>query len=221
MPSGDREVHVSAREPESKEGGRELERIIFFSDAVFAIAITLLVLDIKVPAKPATIPKELVPAWLGDQLLALRSGYFSYALSFLVIGAFWAAHHRSFRYITGYDGRLIVLNTLLLMCVAFLPFPTAVLGQYGDMRIAVALYASTLAAVACFLLLIWSYACLGRRLVSPHIDPKVVRAHSIRAGGTVLLFLLSIPASAVSIPLAELCWLLTFVLPRALARVLA
>ena len=208
---------MTAGEPEPKGGGRELDRIIFFSDAVFAIAITLLVLDIK----PPVIPKEYVAGRLGSELWALRSGYFSYVLSFLVIAAFWAAHHRSFRYITGYDGLLITLNTLLLMCVAFVPFPTAVLAEYGDMRIAVVLYASTLAAVSFFLLLIWSYACLGRRLVSPHIDPKVVRAHSIRAGGTVLLFLLSIPASAVSIPLAELCWLLTFVLPRALARVLA
>jgi uncharacterized membrane protein len=208
---------VTAGEPESKGGGRELERIIFFSDAVFAIAITLIVLDIK----PPVIPKAYVAARLGPELWALRSGYFSYALSFLVIGAFWAAHHRSFRYITGYDGRLIVLNTLLLMCVAFLPFPTAVLGQYGDMRIAVVLYASTLASVAFFLLLIWSYACRGRRLVSPYIDPRLVRVHTIRAGGTVLLFLLSIPVAVVSIPLAELCWLLTFVLPRALARVLA
>jgi uncharacterized membrane protein len=194
-----------------------LDRLIFFSDAVFAIAITLIVLDIK----PPVIPKEYVAARLGPELWALRSGYFSYVLSFLVIGAFWAAHHRSFRYITGYDGRLIALNTLLLMCVAFVPFPTAVLGQYGDMRIAVVLYASVLAATAFFLLLIWSYACRGRRLVSPHIDPRVVRTHAIRAGGTVLLFLLSIPVAGVSIPLAEICWLLTFVLPRALARVLA
>jgi hypothetical protein len=85
----------------------------------------------------------------------------------------------------------------------------------------VVLYASVLAATAFFLLLIWSYACRGRRLVSSHIDPKLVRVHTIRAGGTVLLFLLSIPIAAVSIPLAELCWLLTFVLPRMLARVLA
>jgi uncharacterized membrane protein len=194
-----------------------LDRIIFFSDAVFAIAITLIILDIK----PPVIPKEYVAARLGPELWALRSGYFSYVLSFLVIGAFWAAHHRSFRYITGYDGPLIALNTLLLMCVAFVPFPTAVLAEYGDMWIAVVLYASVLAATAFFLLLIWSYACRGRRLVSPHIDPKVVRTHTIRAGGTVLLFLLSIPVAGVSIPLAELCWLLTFVLPRALARVLA
>jgi uncharacterized membrane protein len=216
MPFGDREVHVSAGEPEPKGGGRELERIIFFSDAVFAIAITLIVLDIK----PPVIPKENVAARLGPELWALRSGYFSYVLSFLVIGAFWAAHHRSFRYITGYDGPLIALNTLLLMCVAFVPFPTAVLAKYGDMRIAVVLYASVLAATAFFLLLIWSYACRRRRLVSPHIDPTLVRLHTIRVGASVLLFLLSIPVSVVSIPLAELCWLLTFVLPRALARVL-
>jgi uncharacterized membrane protein len=109
---------VTASEPMPKEGGIELERIIFFSDAVFAIAITLLVLDIKVPARPAIL-KEPVPAWLGGQLSALSPSYLSYVLSFLVIGAFWAAHHRIFRYITGYDGRLIAVNTLLLMCVAF------------------------------------------------------------------------------------------------------
>jgi uncharacterized membrane protein len=208
---------VTAGEPEPQEGERELERIIFFSDAVFAIAITLLVLDIKAPV----IPTKLVAAKLGPALLGLESSYLSYVISFLVIGAFWAAHHRIFRYITGYDGRLIAVNTLLLMCVAFLPFPTAVLGGYGDTHIAVVLFASVLAAGSFFLLLIWSYACWGRRLVSPHIDPKLVRAHTIRAVAGVLLFLLSIPAAFVSIPLAELCWLLTFVLPRALGRVLA
>ena len=95
---------MTAGEPEPKGGGRELDRIIFFSDAVFAIAITLLVLDIK----PPVIPKEYVAGRLGSELWALRSGYFSYVLSFLVIGAFWAAHHRIFRYITGYDGPLIL-----------------------------------------------------------------------------------------------------------------
>ena len=212
---------MTAGEPEPKEGGIELERIIFFSDAVFAIAITLLVLDIKVPARSPSLRKDYVPTWLGHALLGLGSSYFSYVISFLVIGAFWAAHHRIFRYITGYDGPLIALNTLLLLCVAFLPFPTAVLGEYGDTRIAVVLYASVLTATEFFVLLIWSYACRGRRLVSPHIDPKLVRAHTIRAAATVFLFLLSVPAAVVSIPLAQLCWLLTFVLPRTLGRVLA
>jgi uncharacterized membrane protein len=212
---------VATGESEPKEGGIELERIIFFSDAVFAIAITLLVLDIKVPVKPATIPQGRVPTWLGLALLGLGSSYFSYVISFLVIGAFWATHHRIFRYITGYDGPLIALNTLLLMCVAFLPFPTAVLATYGDTRIAAVLYAAVLTVVSVFVLLIWSYACRGRRLVSSDIDPALVRAHTIRAVAAVLTFLLSIPVAFVSTLLAELCWLLVFVLPRVLARALA
>ena len=208
-------------EPEPKAGGTELERIIFFSDAVFAIAITLLVLDIKVPAMPV-IRKDLVPAWLGHELLVdLWPEYLSFVISFLVIGAFWAAHHRIFRYITGYDGPLIALNTLLLMGVAFLPFPPAVLATYGDTRIAAVLYASALTVVSVFVLLIWSYACRGRRLVSAHIDPPLVRAHTIRAVAAVLIFLLSIPVAFVSTPLAELCWFLTLFLPRVLARALA
>jgi uncharacterized membrane protein len=152
-PAGDETPPTPAREPESREGSRELDRIIFFSDAVFAIAITLLVLYLKVPA----IPARQVAARLGPALRGLGPLYFSYAISFVVIGAFWAAHHRIYRFITGYDGTLMALNTLLLLCIAFLPFPSAVLGQYGDTPLAPMLFAAVLATVSFLLLLIWAY----------------------------------------------------------------
>ena len=105
------------------EHNRELERILFFSDAVFAIAITLLVLNIEVP----DIPQDLVAEELPGQLLGLWPKYLSYVVSFLVILIFWISHHTIFSNIRGYDRVLIWLSSLFLMFVAFLPFPTAFL----------------------------------------------------------------------------------------------
>jgi len=102
---------------ERTEDSRELDRIVFFSDAVFAIAITLLVLDIQVPE----IPERLVDERLPERLLELWPKYLSYVLSFLVILMYWMAHHSTFTAIKRYDRGLIWLNSLFLMCVAFLP----------------------------------------------------------------------------------------------------
>ena len=85
------------------EGTRELDRIIFFSDAVFAIVMTLLILDISVP----DIPQDLATAELPARVLDLWPQFFSYALSFLVIGTYWMAHHGTFRYFRTYDRMLM------------------------------------------------------------------------------------------------------------------
>ena len=119
----------------------ELERIVFFSDAVFAIAITLLVLDIKVPE----IPERLVAQELPEALAALWPKFLSYVLSFVVILFYWTAHHRIFHAIKDYDWNLIWLNSLFLMCIAFLPFPTALLGEYGNHQLPVVIYAGSVA----------------------------------------------------------------------------
>jgi uncharacterized membrane protein len=126
------------------EAGRELDRIVFFSDAVFAIAITILVLDIRVPdgLSPAELPAEVLGLW---------PKYLSYVVSFLVLAIYWQAHHRVFRPIRGYDGTLVWLNFLFLMAVAFLPFPTSLLGEYGRQQVSVVIYAAN-AAVASLLL---------------------------------------------------------------------
>ena len=97
----------------------ETNRLEAFSDGVFAIAITLLILEIKVP--PA--------ANLGNGLLQLWPSYLAYAISFVVIGAIWINHHAMFDWIDRVDQKLLLLNTLHLMFIAFLPFPTAVLAE--------------------------------------------------------------------------------------------
>ena len=112
----------------SGETGRDRDRIVNLSDGVFAIAITLLVLDIRAP----DIPQNMVSSQLPGALLSLWPKYLSYVLSFVGISAFWLIHHSIFRPIRSYDRILLYLNLLFLMVVAFLPFPTSLLGEYGD-----------------------------------------------------------------------------------------
>jgi uncharacterized membrane protein len=130
---------VAPRDPEI-EGGLELERVVFFSDAVFAIAITLLVIDLKLP-ETADMASER-GAWLALAATIPRLGGF--VISFLVIGAYWVGHHRMFRYITRCDVSLLWRNLLLLMCVAFLPFPTSVFSEHLRGQMPIVLYAGSL-----------------------------------------------------------------------------
>ena len=132
---------MSEQGEQKHRGGRGLDRIVFFSDAVFAIAITLLVLDIRVPEIPDDVTADELPA----RLLALWPKYFGNVLSFVVIISFWVIHRSIFSGIRGYDRGLIWLNSIFLMFVAFVPFPTSLLSEYGDHQLPVAIYAATLA----------------------------------------------------------------------------
>ena len=98
----------------------DTNRLEAFSDGVFAIAITLLVLEIKVPPPGTAFGMELFRLW---------PSYLAYVVSFLVIGAIWINHHAMFRHIVRVDDTLLLLNVLHLMLIAFLPFPTAVIAQ--------------------------------------------------------------------------------------------
>src|SRR5579884_4245879 len=112
----------------------ETSRIEAFSDGVFAIAITLLVLEIKVPSGPGDLSRQLLQQW---------PAYLSFLISFTFIGIMWMNHHRLFTHIARSDDVLLILNLLLLLGVTIVPFPTAVLaaslGQSGQ-RAAVVLY---------------------------------------------------------------------------------
>src|SRR5258706_5868897 len=122
---GYRRSHEGDMAPAAKNDRYEVrgvERLEAFSDGVFAIAITLLILEIKVPSLEATSASGLWRA-----LVSHWSSYLAFALSFLIIGIMWANHHNIFRYVRGADHALAMFNLGLLFCVAFLPFPTAVL----------------------------------------------------------------------------------------------
>src|SRR5579884_2238318 len=124
-----------------------VSRLAAFSDAVFAIAMTILVLDLRPPPLP-THPSDRA-VW---HALALWHDYAGFVISFLVVGSYWAAHHRAFRHVVRWDGALVWLNLLLLLGVTFVPFATAVFEDYEGARPAVLVYAATLAAVG----LVWA-----------------------------------------------------------------
>jgi uncharacterized membrane protein len=195
---------MTAPKEHSAESGIDLERIIFFSDAVYAIAITLLVIEIQVPE----IPKSLVAAELPRSLLTLWPKFLSYIISFLVIGAFWRGHHRIFRYIKRYDNRLVWINMLLLLCVAFVPFPTALLGKYGDQQISAVVYAVSMAITGLMNWLLWWYASSEHRLVDKDLDPQLIRYHALKGLIVPVGFLLSIGVSFIHPSAAESSWIL-------------
>jgi len=195
-------------------GGRELDRIVNFSDAVFAIALTLLVLDIKVPE----IPDDLVAEELAAQLLALWPKYFGYVLSFVVITSFWNIHHTIFSAIRGYDRGLIWLNSLFLMFVAVVPFPTALISEYGDHQLPVAIYAATLGIGRLLLTAIYWYATSGHRLVNPKLDRRTVRFFRLRGLTMAVIFLLTISISFFSVSAAIYSWLLLVLVDAVILR---
>ena len=202
---------------ENTENGRELDRIVFFSDAVFAIAITLLVLDIHVPE----IPERLVDEQLPGRLLALWPKYLSYVLSFLVILMYWMGHHSTFRAIKRYDRALIWLNSLFLMCIAFLPFPTSLIGEYGDNQLAVAIYAASLAVARLLLTAVWWYASSGHRLIDESFPESTIRIYLVRGLAVALAFVISIGISFFSVSAATYFWILLVVADNVLIRVLS
>jgi uncharacterized membrane protein len=153
------------------------ERIVFFSDAVFAIAITLLVLEIKVPH----IPHEAGSAETINELAKLIPRFVGFLVSFIVLGSFWIEHHRIFRHISSFDGGLLWRNLAMLLAVAFVPFPTALFSEYYTNSVALAVYALTLTAVGLSKIWIWRYAATGGRHLPAGIDPATVRSISWRS----------------------------------------
>ena len=179
-----------------------MERLVFFSDAVFAIAITLLALDIRLPDIAGLGSTELL-----KELLSIWPKYLSFMVSFLVIGNFWLIHHRQFRYIERYDTRLIFINLFVLMAIAFIPFPTVVISENGN-QTATIFYALTMCAVGLLLTLLWLHASSRHRLVSPNLDAAIVRRGILRNLSAPAVFFLSIGVAYINPDFAKFSWIL-------------
>lgn len=146
-------------------------RLETFSDGVFAIAATLLVLELGVHASSG--------GRLGHELVHIWPSYLAFVTSFLVIGIIWMNHHHTVSLIGRCDRTFLFLNLLLLLTVAFLPFPTKLVAQYlqGDgERPAAFLYAGTLVLMAILHQVWWRYARGGRRLIADHVSDAELRA---------------------------------------------
>jgi uncharacterized membrane protein len=198
-----------------ESSSRELDRLIFFSDAVFAIVMTLLVLDIRVPDVPSDVAAQEVPGLVFE----LWPKIFSYVLSFLVIGLYWIAHHQTFRYVQSYDRTLLWLNLVFLLSISFIPFPTDLLGEYGDVRFAVIFYAACLGLARLMLALVWWYVLSGPIRTSDDLDRGLANFHFLRSLAIPAVFFLSIGIAFFSPNAAVASWVLLFVVDTVIWRV--
>lgn len=203
----DRLWKLPRREDDEAADEEGMGRILALSDGVFAIAVTLLILEIAVPAttSDAGLPKALLGLW---------PRYLAYVVSFVVIARFWIIHRLAFRLIARDDAVLVWLNLLLLMFVAFLPFPTAVLGAHNGSPAAAVLYAAAVVLVGTASTAYWWYASGRGRLLRP--DVGAARARALRARGlsSPVFFALTLPIAAFAPYAAEALWFFVFPLNR-------
>lgn len=133
-----------------KEKNLELDRLVFFSDAVVAIAITLLALDLKIEKVPG---EHLTFADLGRSW----EKFVAFFLSFLIIAVFWKVHHQFFSYIKKIDGKLLFFNMGWLLFIVMLPFATSLVSPDFGNGVAIFIYSTTIFAITCFQNMIWDY----------------------------------------------------------------
>jgi TMEM175 potassium channel family protein len=170
-------------------------RVLALSDGVFAIAATLLALDLRVP-------DDLDSQALHDALRGLMPSLGGYAIAFLVIGLLWLSHHELFGTLRRISPQIAAANIVLLGLVALLPFPSSMLADYGDESSVVIIYAANVAAIA---------------LVQVAIVAVALRTRSLRGSGpaafapsavTAAIFVLSMPVALVSPTWTPACWIL-------------
>jgi uncharacterized membrane protein len=168
-------------------------RIEALADGVFAVSMTLLVLDIKVPELETPLATAELPA----RLLTLWPKFLSYLISFIILGVYWVGHHVQLSFIRRADRPLLWINILFLLWVALVPFSTALLSEYSKTRIAIAIYGANLIAIGLTLALHWWYATSEARHVDPDIHPHLVRGAMKRTLMAPLIYLVAIALSFV------------------------
>lgn len=191
----------------------ETNRLEAFSDGVFAIAVTLLILEVRLP--------ELDGAPLFERLLRAWPGYVGFVISFITIGIMWANHHSIFGLIHRTSHGLVVANLMLLLCVSFLPFPTKVLGEQlrtagPDQQTAVVFYSGSFFVSAVFYNLLWQTAARRNRLIVPGCEAEAAEVtRRFRPGAPI--YLMATLAALWSVPLSlviDAGLALLYILPR-------
>ena len=150
----------------------ETARLETFADGVFAIAATLLIIDVNADATGGALGAQLTHSW---------PQYVAYAVSFVTIGVMWVNHHTCMSLIARADRRFLFINVALLACIAFVPFPTRLIAEHlrdDGLRAAALTYGLTLTATAICFFAFWFYAAIGRRLIAPDADERLVRGIS-------------------------------------------
>lgn len=189
--------------------GLSVARVNSFSDAVFAVAITLLVLNIALPHFVGKATEAKIVHGLG----AVWPHFFAYVLSFVIIGSFWIGHHRMFEHVRRLDLTLVWMNILYLLLVVFIPYTTNLLSLYGDTTAATVMYAGVMGLTGIMQSVMCWYAVKEERLVDEDFDHdfsrNFIRGSLIMAG----VFLVSIGIAFASPSIAKFFWLVLAITP--------
>ncbi|MEO6758412.1 MAG: TMEM175 family protein, partial [Saprospiraceae bacterium] len=171
----------------------QLERMILFSDAVFAIAITLLVIEIKVPE----LHEELSDHLLGHELLHLVPKFSGFLISFFIIGLYWTIHHQMFGFVVNYDRKLLWINLFFLMSIVLMPFSSGLYGEYSVpgaiyMLLPYGIYVANILFSGIMTYALWNYLTKpGRKLTEGIPSATYVRLAKARSLLVSFIFLLS------------------------------
>ena len=214
-----KEIYMADTEDElSREAIYNTDRLVFLSDGVYAIALTILVLDIRLPASFDVFSSS---SQLLKALMDLEPNIFAYIISFIVIGLSWRAHNLIFRYVKRYDTNIFWFNLLLLLSVAFIPFPTSVLAR-GINVVSVVFYASCLMIAEGLEAALWWYATRVRkdRLIDEDINPRLILYHTTLFLAAPIVFLISIGLALFAPRVALLSWILLAVVEGVIGRIL-
>ena len=168
------------------------ERLNTLVDGIFAIVLTLLVLDIKIPE--TTSDAELI-----DQLIDLWPQFFSFGLSFVILGIFWLGHQLESRYIRSSDHFHLLLTLMFMMFISLLPFSASLLGAHTGSRVAVIVYGSNILLASLLRYVHWRYVTGRRRLVDDNLSERLISSMSKTFLSTPLLCLAAIALSLLSV----------------------
>jgi uncharacterized membrane protein len=197
--------------PRASSKGLDTTRVTAFSDGLFTIAATLLVVSIDVPNIPDADVSSQLPHVLDDVVPQLLS----YFISFAVIVLFWFRHHALFGRVHTHDARFVALNMVFLAFIAVLPFPTELVGKYGEQSISVVVYSLNVLVLSGLLTALFVYS---ERVGLVHPDEKG-GMHRLRAVSVFIVFGASIPIALLfGARAGQFTWLAMIIVPRLVGR---
>lgn len=183
------------------------DRVLNFSDGVFAFAATLLVLKIDLPTLTGS---EITSPRLAQEIINLWPQYFANIISFLMIGYYWLTHHAIFSLVKKYNQYIIWLNILFLIFLSFLPFPVDLFGDYNNSQTIIIFYSLTLAVTGGLLSAIWFYA-VNAGLIDPDMGKRQITYYSLRFLIAPLVFALSIPLVFIDPLVSKISWVFVII----------
>ena len=182
----------------------KVERVISFSDAVFAFAITLMALSIDIP----DLPTHLTQSELLDKLYGLYPQFESYIISFAVIAIFWVSYHQVFNHIKGSHITMVYLNLLFLLLVTLLSLSTSLVINYGTYQIPYVIYCIIVIMTSSLLATIWWHATRDKRLVDKNLHPLFIKGVLVSLISIPIVFTISIIISFVDLQIGQYFWLI-------------